>query len=309
MEIFERISQGILALFGLIVIYKFIRSIRIVPYAYEYIVERLGKYNRTLSAGFHALIPFLEKVAYIQDLKEQTLIVPPQECFTKDNVKVLVGGVLYISVTDSYKASYGVTDFITAATVLVQTTTRSVIGIMELDRTFEERDLINDKVSTVVSEVEKIWGIKVHRYEVKEIDPPSSVRNAMERQMTAERQRRAIIAESEGIKQSMINDSEGQKREIINVSEGEMRRRVNEAEGYASEIESIARATAESISKIATAISLPSGEDALKLRLAQKYFTRLKELAKTETNIILPADLTKMESMLDSIGLKISGSS
>lgn len=290
-----------------VLIWKFLASIRMVPTRKAYVVERLGRYHATLGAGFHALLPFLDKVAYIQDLREQTLNVPPQECFTSDNVKVHVDGVMYISVVDPVKASYGVTDYVFAAVQLAQTTTRSVIGTLELDRTFEERDLISSKVVEEVSQAGQAWGITVHRYEIKGIATPHTVRNAMEQQVTAERERRALVASSEGEKQSRINRSEGQKMELINKSEGEMQRRINEAEGRAAEIGAIAEATALSIEKIADAISKPGGEQAVRLQLTESYLRQLANLANPGTNVLLPADLTRLENLIESIGLGYEG--
>lgn len=288
----------------LVVIFQFARSIRLVPTQSAFIVERLGKYRATLGPGIHFLIPFFDKVAFTQDLKEESITVPSQECFTSDNVKVAVDGVTYISVVDPVNASYGITDYRFAATQLAQTTTRSVIGTLDLDRTFEEREKISSTVVAALSEVGPLWGIKVHRYEIKNIVPPSTVRNAMERQVTAERERRAIIARSEGEKQSRISRSEGLKAEMVNRSEGEMQRRINEAEGKAEEIEAIAVATAESIEKLAAAISTAGGEEAVRLRLTQKYLSQLSNLAGKDTNVLLPANLTHLEELLGGLGLE-----
>ena len=300
MEIFNLIVWGILFL---ILIVKLFLSIRIVPTKNAYIVERLGKYHKTLGPGFHALIPFIDRVAFTRDLKEETVDVPPQECFTRDEVKVEVDGVIYISVTDPVKASFGVTDYSFAAMQLAQTTTRSVIGTLELDRTFEERDLISSKVVEVLEKAGQTWGIRVHRYEIKTLAPPPTVREAMEKQVTAERNRRAIVAQSEGDKQSRINTSEGRKLELINRSEGEMQRTINEAQGQAQEILSIAEANAASIEKIAAAIRLPGGEASVRLQLAKKYLQRLRTLAQDKTQVLLPADLTDLQALLKSIEL------
>ncbi|MDH4128373.1 MAG: paraslipin [Spirochaetota bacterium] len=293
----------ILGLFCLYFVYKLARSVRLVPTRSAYIVERLGKYKTTLEAGLHLLIPFLDKVVYIQDLKEHTISVDPQECFTQDNVRVEVDGVIYISVVNPVNASYGITNFRFASTQLAQTTTRSVIGTIDLDRTFEERDLISTKVLEVLSDVEESWGIKVHRFEVKNIVTPTTIKNAMEQQMTAERERRAIIYKSEGDKQSRINRSEGLKAEMVNKSEGEKQRRVNEAEGKAAEIEAIALATGKSIEKLAAAISTDGGQDAVRLRLSQEYLGQLSNLANSKTNVLIPADLSRIEDLLGSVGL------
>lgn len=282
---------------------KFARCIRMVPTQSAYIVERLGQYNRTLGPGFHVLVPFLDRVVAIQQLKEESMEVPPQDCFTKDNVKVEVDGILYLSVVNPEAASYGITDYRFAAIQLAQTTTRSVIGTLELDRTFEERDLINSRVIGALAEVGQSWGIRVHRYEVKNIVPPPSVRDAMERQMGAERDRRALLASAEGQKTARINDSQGRMQEAINRSEGEMRRRMNEAEGKAAEILALARATAESIEKIGAALAEPGGVQATNLRLSQLYLSKLGGLAQPKTAVMLPADLSAVETLLDSMGI------
>jgi regulator of protease activity HflC (stomatin/prohibitin superfamily) len=242
-------------------------------------------------------------VAFIRDLKEETVDVPPQECFTRDEVQVEVDGVLYMSVTDPVKASYGVTDYSFAAMQLAQTTTRSVIGTLDLDRTFEERDVISAKVVEVLEKAGEIWGIRVHRYEIKNLAPPPTVKEAMEKQVTAERNRRAIVAQAEGDKQSRINTSEGRRLELINRSEGEMQRTINEAQGRAEEIRAIGQATAQSIEQIASAISVPGGRASVRLQLAEKYLKQLRTLAQEGTSVLLPADLTDLEGLLESIEL------
>lgn len=297
------IFTGVMSLIFMVIIMKFIGSIKMVPTQTAYMVERLGRYHSTLGPGFHALIPFVDKVAFTRDLKETTIDVPPQECFTKDEVKVEVDGVLYISVTDPVKASYGVTDYFFAATQLAQTTTRSVIGKLDLDRTFEERDLISSSVVDVLEKTGAAWGIRVHRYEIKNIAPPGTVKDAMEKQVTAEREKRAVIAKSEGEMQSRINMSEGKKAELINRSEGEMQKMINEAEGRAEEILQIAKATAESISRVAAAVAQDGGDQAIKLQMATSYFDSLDELAKKDTKIILPADFTNLDSLLAPLNL------
>jgi len=305
--IINYISQGVLGLFSIYVLYKFIQSIQLVPTQKAYIVERLGKYQKTLGPGFHALLPFFDKVKYRQTLKEETIEVEPQECFTKDNVKVEVDGVIYLSVTDPVNASYGITNYRFASVQLAQTTTRSIIGTMDLDDTFEDRALINKEVVSVLSEMEQAWGIRVHRYEIKNIYTPRTIQNAMERQMTAERERRATIARSEGVKESSINDAEGLKREIINVSEGEMQRKINEAEGVAEEIESLAEATAVSIEQIADALSTNKGKEAMQMRLAERYISQLSKLADDKNDIIIPTDITNYDAIMAGLSLdKIS---
>ena len=299
LEIFNFVVWGA---FFLILIVKFFAAIRLVPTQTAHVVERLGKYHRTLGAGFHALIPFVERVPFVHDLKEEAVDVPPQECFTMDEVKVEVDGVMYISVVDPVRASYGVTHYRIAAMQLAQTTTRSVIGTLELDRTFEERDVISARVVEVLEKTGETWGIRVHRYEIKNLTPPPTVREAMEKQVTAERERRAIIARAEGDKQSRINLSEGRRLEMVNISEGQMQRMINEAEGRAQEILAIAGATANSIEQIAAAIESAGGEDSIRLQLAGKYFDKLKILARKQTRVILPVDITDPDSLLRSIG-------
>ena len=301
-DLFNFAVWGVLFLTVLI---GFLKAFRLVSTKTALIVERLGKYHATLGPGFHILIPFIDRVEADQDLREKTIDVPPQECFTRDEIKVEVDGVIYMTVSDPVKATYGVTEYEFAATQLAQTTTRSIIGTLELDRTFEERDLISSKVVETLAEVGEVWGITVHRYEIKNIIPPDTVQGAMEKQVTAERERRAIIAKSEGEKQSRINTSEGAKMEMINLSEGEMQRQINEAEGLASEILAIAEATAGSIEKIGNAVSMPGGDHAIRLNLAEKYFNSLNQLASSDTDIILPVDLSNMDQLLGKLGLSL----
>ncbi len=301
-DLFNFAVWGVLFLTVLI---GFLKAFRLVSTKTALIVERLGKYHATLGPGFHILIPFIDRVEADQDLREKTIDVPPQECFTRDEIKVEVDGVIYMTISDPVRATYGVTDYEFAATQLAQTTTRSIIGTLELDRTFEERDLISSKVVQTLAEVGEVWGITVHRYEIKNIIPPDTVQGAMEKQVTAERERRAIIAKSEGEKQSRINTSEGVKMEMINISEGEMQRQINEAEGLASQILAIAEATAGSIEKIGNSVSMPGGDHAIRLSLAEKYFKSLNQLASSDTDIILPVDLSNMNQLLGKLGLSL----
>jgi regulator of protease activity HflC (stomatin/prohibitin superfamily) len=300
MEIFNVVVWGV---FFLIVIVGFFRAIRLVPTKRAFIVERLGKYRITLRAGFHALVPFVDKVTFQLDLKEETVDVPPQDCFTKDEVKVEVDGVMYISVVDPLRAAYGITDYRTAAVQLAQTTIRSVIGTIELDRTFEERELISARVVQVLSEAGENWGVQLHRYEIKNIAPPESVRVAMERQVTAERDRRALVAKAEGDRQSRINRSEGDKMELVNLSQGDMQSRINEAEGQSGAILALAEATAESIKVVARAVSQPAGEQAMRLQLVERYLSSLSQLARSDVNVLLPADLSQLDGLLAGAGL------
>lgn len=287
------------------IVFELFRSIRIVSTRTALIVERLGRYSNTLGAGFHILLPFIDKVTAIQDLREETIDVPPQECFSKDEVQVEVDGVIYLSVADPVKATYGVTDYRFAAMQLAQTTTRSVIGTIELDKTFEERDMISRAVVDTLIKAGASWGVHVHRYEIKNIKPPASVQTAMEKQVTAERERRAKLARAEGDKQSRINTSEGTMRELINLSEGERQRLINEAEGRAAEILALATATAESIEKIGGAIAQKGGEQAIKLNLSEKLIDNIRFLSDAETRVIFPADLTNLNQLLSALDLRI----
>jgi len=284
--------------------YKFVQAICLVPTKSAYVVERLGKYRCTLEAGFHILLPFIDRVAFIQDLKEETIDVPPQECFSKDEVNVEVDGVIYIEVIDSLKASYGITDYRFAAMQLAQTTTRSVIGTLDLDRTFEERDIISSKVVEVLDRAGESWGIRVHRYEIKNITPPDTVKNAMELQVNAERERRAILAKSLGDKASRINRSEGLMTEMINISEGEKQRRINSAEGKAAQIIAIAKATGDSITKIAHSIEQPGGQQALDLQLTEQYLQQMQGLSQENRKVILPINLLDFNQWIANSGIK-----
>ena len=295
-------DTGTFILFGLfvVVLVTFFKTIRIVPQRSAFIVERVGKYRASLEAGFHVLLPFLDRVAYKQTLKEQAVDVPPQTCITQDNISVEVDGILYLQVIDAARASYGINNYQFAATQLAQTTMRSVIGKLELDRTFEERDTINSAIVDAVDKASDPWGVKVTRYEVKNIIPPQSIKDAMEKQMRAEREKRAVIAESEGAKQAKINVAEGDKQELIKRSEGERERRINEAVGQASEIEKVAEATANGIREIASAINEQGGKDAVNLRVAEQYIKEFGKLAQTNNSLIIPSNLSDMAGMIAS---------
>lgn len=299
----EMFVLGVWGAIFVVFIFNLFRSIRLVPTKSAYVVERLGKYHSTLDAGFHALIPFVDKVPYIHDLKEESIDVPPQECFSRDEVNITVDGVIYISVVDPVKASYGIVDYRFAAMQLAQTTTRSVIGTLDLDRTFEERDLISARVVEVLDQAGETWGIRVHRYEIKNLAPPYTVRNAMEMQVNAERERRAVLAKSEGDKQAQINRSEGVKMEMINHSEGEMQKQINEAEGKAAELLAIAEASAESIEKLAQVIGAPGGKSALRMQLGEQYLRQLRGLNKETTKVVLPGNMVDFNQWMDNIDL------
>lgn len=274
--------------FAALVLLLIVLSIRVVPQQSAFIVERLGKYSRTLEAGFHVLVPLLDSVAYKFSLKEEVVLTPSQPCITKDNVTVHVDGLVYIKVNDPRLAAYGISNYRIAAPQLAQTSLRSAIGKITLDRTFEERDLINAEVVKAVDEAAMAWGVKVMRFEIKDITPPESVKQAMEAQMTAEREKRAQIALAEGQKQSAINISEGQKQQAINISEGEKMRRINEAEGRAKQIELVAVATAEGLRQVSQALNEQGGLTAANLRVAEQYVEAFAALAKQSTTMLIP---------------------
>jgi regulator of protease activity HflC (stomatin/prohibitin superfamily) len=305
MSIDNLVFLGITGAIFIYILQALIRSLRLVPARVEFIVERFGRYHKTLEAGFHFLIPFVDRVAYTKDLKEHTMDVPPQTCFTKDEIQVEVDGVIYLQVFDSQKASYGITDYQYAAIQLAQTTTRAIIGTLELDRTFEEREAISGKVVSVLDHAAMKWGVRILRFEIKNLVPPESVRQSMEKQVTAERNRRAILEKSVGQKQSLINTSEGQMRELINNSEGEMQKRINEASGKASEILSLGEATAESIKKIAEAINRPGGKAAVNLELGQKYIKSLAKFRSNSNKVIMGGNLGDMKEMLKGIDINV----
>ena len=295
----EYVAIIILAFFILIL---FLKTARVVPQKTVFIIERLGKYSATLDAGFHILIPFIDRVAYKHSLKEMAMDVPPQSCITKDNIQVEVDGVLYLQVIDPVKASYGVNDYAFASIQLAQTTMRSEIGKIELDKTFEERESINASIVSNIDKASAPWGLKVIRYEIKNINPPASIKDAMEKQMRAEREKRALIAESEGDKQARINRAEGEKQEAIAKSEGEKMKRINEAEGRAQEIERVAFATAKGIREIANAINDKGGEDAVNLRIAEQYLNEFGKLAQKNNTLIIPSNLSDVSGMVATIG-------
>ena len=272
--------------------------IKIVPQRTAIIVERLGKYRATFTAGFQILIPFIDKVRYRHTLKEQAIDVAPQICITRDNIAVEVDGILYLQVLDPQKASYGIDNYRFASIQIAQTTMRSVIGKLELDRTFEERETINVTIVEAVDKASEPWGVKVTRYEVKNISPPQSIKDAMEKQMRAEREKRAVIAESEGTRQAKINNADGDKQEYILKSEGEKMRRINEAAGRASEIEQVANATANGLRAIAKAISDENGLNAVNLRIAEQYLNAFSNLAKTNNTMIVPASLSDIAGIV-----------
>ncbi|MEM1440889.1 MAG: stomatin-like protein [Verrucomicrobiota bacterium] len=282
----------------LLVVVVLIKTARVVPQRSAFVVERLGKYSRTLEAGFHILLPFIDKIAYKHSLKEVAVDVPSQMCITQDNIAIEIDGVLYLQVLDAKNASYGIEDYLFASTQLAQTTLRSEIGKLELDRTFEEREAINSNIISALDKASEPWGLKITRYEIANITPPPSVRDALEKQMRAERERRAVIAESEGEKEAKINVAEGEKQEVIKQSEAIREQQINEAEGKSREIELLAIATAEGIRKIAEAIESPGGAQAVNLRIAEQYVDQFGNLAKTNNTLIIPNNLADVGGMV-----------
>lgn len=283
-------------LFVAFVVVAVVKTARIVPQRSAFVIERLGKYASTLDAGFHLLIPFVDKVAYRHTLKEEAIDVERQSCVTKDNIQVVVNGVIYLQVIDPKQASYGISDYRFAAMQLAQTTLRSVVGKIELDKTFEERETINSQVVEALDEAAKPWGVKVMRYEIADIELPATILDALEKQMRAERERRAVVAQSEGERQAKINVSEGQKQETINHSEAEKLKQINEAEGKAREIELIADATARGLERVGAAIQTSGGKEAVSLRVAEQYVREFGKLAQTNNTMILPAELSDIGS-------------
>jgi regulator of protease activity HflC (stomatin/prohibitin superfamily) len=291
---------GLIVAIGIVIfiVVTVAKTARIVPQKVAFIVERLGKYAKTLDAGFHILVPFLDRVAYKHSLKEVAVDVESQTCITKDNISVEVDGVLYLQVIDPVKASYGIDNYMFASSQLAQTTMRSEIGKLDLDRTFEEREAINSAIIQAVDKASDPWGIKITRYEIKNITPPKSVKDALEKQMRAEREKRAAIAESEGERQAKINVAEGEKQEAIAKSEGEKQKRINEAEGRAKEILLVTKATSEGIKMVASSIKQPGGSQAVNLRVAEQYIKEFGNLAKINNTMIIPQSLSDLSGLV-----------
>jgi len=274
------------------------RTAIVVPQQSAYVVERLGRYRATLEAGFHILVPLLDAVRYRHSLKENAADIPEQVCITKDNVQVHVDGVLYMKVMNPERASYGVNDYLFAISQLAQTTLRSEIGKIDLDRTFEERMHINAQLVDELDKATEPWGIKVLRYEIKNITPPQDVLAAMEKQMRAEREKRAVILTSEGARDAAINNAEGEKQQVIKASEAKKQQQINEAEGEASAILAVADATAEGLRKVAESIQKPGGFEAVQLRVAEQYIGQFGQLAKESNTLVLPANVSDVGSMI-----------
>jgi regulator of protease activity HflC (stomatin/prohibitin superfamily) len=277
-----------------------VRGIKVVPQQNAWIVERLGKFDRTLTPGLSFLIPFVDRVAYRHSLKEIPLDVPSQVCITRDNTQLTVDGILYFQVTDPMRASYGSSNYIIAITQLAQTTLRSVIGRMELDKTFEERDHINAAVVQALDEAASNWGVKVLRYEIKDLTPPAAILHAMQAQITAEREKRALIAASEGRRQEQINIATGEREAFIARSEGEKQAEINTAQGEAAAIVAVAEASAEAIRKIAAAIQSPGGEQAVQLKVAEKAVEAFSQLAQKNNTMIVPGNLSDVSALIAS---------
>ncbi len=289
------IATGIIVI---LVVFVVAKTATVVPQQNAYVVEKLGKYSRSLQAGFHILIPFIDKVAYKHSLKERAIDIPEQACITKDNVQVGVDGVLYIQILDPRKTSYGIGDYVFAVSQLAQTTMRSEVGKIDLDRSFEERSNINLAVVEELDKATEPWGVKVLRYEIKNINPPVDVLQAMEKQMRAEREKRATVLISEGERDAAINTAEGEKQRVIMESEASRARHINLAEGQAEAIRAVAEATAAGLKDVAGALQAPGGDQAMKLRIAEQWVAQFGELAKKGNTFVLPANLSDVGSMI-----------
>lgn len=287
-----------LIFFAVIIIFVF-KTLKVVPQQHAFIVERLGKYHGTLNPGLNFVVPFIDKIAYRHILKEIPLDIASQVCITKDNTQLQVDGILYFQVTDPMRASYGSSNYIVAISQLAQTSLRSVIGKLELDKTFEERDIINSQVVAAIDEAALNWGVKVLRYEIKDLTPPKEILHAMQAQITAEREKRALIAASEGRRQEQINIATGEREAFIARSEGEKQAAINQAQGEAAAIASVATATAEAIEAIAAAIQKPGGEQAVQLRVAEKAVEAYSKLAsESNTTLVIPSDLGQVATLI-----------
>ena len=292
---------GVLLVFVIFALFAFwvvAKTAVVVPQQNAFVVERLGRFAGVLDAGFHVLVPFVDVIRYRHVLKEQAMDIPEQVCITRDNVQVAVDGILYLKVMDPERASYGISNYTFAITQLAQTTLRSEIGKIELDRTFEERTHINIQVVTEVDKASEAWGVKVLRYEIKNITPPADIIAAMEKQMRAEREKRAVILTSEGERDAAINSAEGHKQQVIKASEAKKQQQINEAEGQASAILAVAKATGEGIRSVALAIQADGGFEAVQLRVAEQYVQQFGNIAKAGNTLVVPAALTDVASMI-----------
>jgi regulator of protease activity HflC (stomatin/prohibitin superfamily) len=285
----------LIALLALFIVYK---TAVVVPQQSAYVVERLGRYHGTLNAGFHLLVPFADVIRYRHSLKEEAIDIPAQVCITRDNVQVGVDGVLYLKVLNPERASYGISNYMFAISQLAQTTLRSEVGKIDLDRTFEERGSINLSVVGELDKASEAWGVKVLRYEIKNIEPPADVLAAMEKQMRAEREKRAVILTSEGQRDAAINNADGEKQQVIKASEARKQQQINEAEGQAAAILAVAAATAEGLRRVAETINTEGGREAVQLRVAEQYITQFGHLAKASNTLVLPANAADVGSMI-----------
>lgn len=288
----------VVIILAVLVLFVIAKTAVVVPQQSAYVVERLGKYSSTLNAGFHILVPFVDVIRYRHILKESAVDIPEQVCITRDNVQVHVDGILYMRVLNPERASYGINDYQFGLSQLAQTALRSEIGKIELDKTFEARTSINAQVVNELDKASEPWGVKVLRYEIKNITPPKDILNAMEKQMRAEREKRALILTSEGERDAAINQAEGQKQQVIKASEANKLQQINEAEGAAAAILAIAQATAEGLRRVAETIQVPGGQEAVQLRVAEQYIGKFGELAKTTNTLILPASVSDVGSMI-----------
>ena len=288
----------VLVLAALLLIFILFKTAVVVPQQNAIVVERLGRYHATLNAGFHLLVPFVDVIRYRLSLKEQAIDIPAQVCITRDNVQVGVDGILYLRVLDPERASYGISNYTFAIIQLAQTTLRSLVGKIDLDRTFEERSSINTEIVSELDKASEAWGVKVLRYEIKNIEPPQDIIAAMEKQMRAEREKRAVVLQSEGQRDAAINTAEGEKQQVIKASEAKRQQQINEAEGQAAAIRAVATATAQGLREVATAIQTDGGREAVQLRVAEQYVTQFGQLARTTTAVVVPANLTDVAGMI-----------
>jgi len=289
---------GVSLIFLVLAVVFVFKTINVVPQQHAWVVERLGKFHATLGPGLNIVVPFIDRIAYKHSLKEIPLDVPPQVCITRDNTQLQVDGILYFQITDAMRASYGSSNYIAALTQLAQTTLRSVIGKMELDKTFEERDHINTTIVNAIDESAANWGVKVLRYEIKDLTPPKEILHAMQAQITAEREKRALIAASEGRKQEQINIATGEREAAIARSEGEQQASINRAQGQATAIVALAQASAEALRQVGAAIREPGGADAVNLKVAEQYVAAFAQLAQTNNSIIVPANMGDMSGLI-----------
>ena len=288
----------VLMLVALLILFILFKTAVVVPQQSAFVVERLGRYHTTLNAGFHILVPFVDVIRYLHSLKEQALDIPAQVCITRDNVQVGVDGILYLKVLNPERASYGISNYMFAITQLAQTTLRSEVGKIDLDRTFEERGTINAEVVDAVDKASEAWGVKVLRYEIKNIEPPADILAAMEKQMRAEREKRALILQSEGQRDAAINTAEGEKQQVIKASEANRQQQINEADGQAAAIRAVATATAQGLREVADAIRTDGGRDAVQLRVAEQYVAQFGNLARTANAIVIPANISDVAGMI-----------